>query len=46
MNRKRQIVEVVGVWCLAFAMLGFLWSITGGPMLRNYEQCGSVFLCR
>lgn len=42
---RRLIVEAVSMWIIAFAMLGFLWSVTGDPMIRNYKECGTIFLC-
>lgn len=21
------------------------WSLTGAPMMRNYAECGTVFMC-
>ena len=23
-----------------------MWSMTGGPMLANYRECGTIFLCQ
>lgn len=48
MNRalRHKIVHAVAAVGMAIAMAGFVWTFTGGPMLRNYAECGTVFLCR
>lgn len=42
---RKLIVEAIAMWIIAFAMLGLLWTVTGGPMIRNYQECGTIFLC-
>lgn len=44
MNRANW-VEAVGAMMIAAAVLMFVWGATGGPMLRNYAKCGTIFLC-
>lgn len=42
---RHSLIEGLVVFLITFAAVGFVWSFTGAPMMRNYAECGSVFLC-
>jgi len=45
MSRGRAFVQTLTTFIIVVALVGFIWSFTGAPMMKNYAECGTIFLC-
>lgn len=42
---RHKIIDTLALVGITIAVLAFVWGATGEPMMRNYAECGTVFLC-
>lgn len=45
MTRGEHLLHVLAMVGVVILMGAWIFSITAGPMMRNYDECGTIFLC-